>query len=385
MAWMIEPRDPLVVRDGRPNQGRSESVARTFPLPSTLAGAVRTRLGLGSDGVFAKTSELELAALRSVSIRGPLLVEADGGTFYVPTPADMVVLGGSGAAQIGALVPEEQNDALLDEAMADLWPTVLRGQGGGGKPVEGPAFVAWPDLTQWLVSPGPRNGPNAARILDGGIDELPCETRMHVQVGAFGTAEDGMLFEIDGLRFVQMRGGRPVPLSLWVDVDDSATRIGKLRAGLAPLGGKRRLVRWSRSSVSFPAVPRALLDAVCKEERSLVRVVLLTPAIFEQGYRPAVTEGTPLGAGNGVTRARLVAACVGRPIAVSGWDMAKRQPKRTRRAAPAGSVYWVELEGSGEARAAWVSRVWGHSVSEDLQDRRDGFGLAVVGLGGDAA
>ena len=49
-SWLLEPRDPLVVRDGRPNSGRSESRVLGFPLPSTIAGGVRTRLGSGARG-----------------------------------------------------------------------------------------------------------------------------------------------------------------------------------------------------------------------------------------------------------------------------------------------------------------------------------------------
>jgi CRISPR-associated protein Cmr3 len=108
-------------------------------------------------------------------------------------------------------------------------------------------------------------------------------------------------------------------------------------------------------------------------------VVLITPALFEEGWRPRLAPGTPLGPAEGVTQVRLVAACVGRPLVFSGWDLAKQQPKRTRRAAPAGSVYWLQLSGPPAARCAWIQRAWAQAASDAEEDRRDGFGVAAIG------
>ncbi|BAW02883.1 CRISPR-associated protein, Cmr3 [Thermus thermophilus] len=78
----------------------------------------------------------------------------------------------------------------------------------------------------------------------------------------------------------------------------------------------------------------------------------------------------------------MVAAVVGRPLAVSGWNLKEGKPKPSRRAVPAGSVYFVRLPeawGEGEVRD-WAGKVWFRNLSEEEQDRRDGFGLAALGL-----
>ena len=78
----------------------------------------------------------------------------------------------------------------------------------------------------------------------------------------------------------------------------------------------------------------------------------------------------------------VVAAVVGRPVAVSGWNLKEGKPKPSRRAVPAGSVYFVrfpEAWGEGEVRD-WAGKVWFQNLSEEEQDRRDGFGLAALGL-----
>jgi len=96
------------------------------------------------------------------------------------------------------------------------------------------------------------------------------------------------------------------------------------------------------------------------------RVVLLTAAWFADGAAPEALAG-----------ARVAAAAVGRPVVVSGWDLAAGGPKVARRLAPAGSVYWVETPGDPDE---WARRVHLTEVSDGEQNRRDGFGLAAVGV-----
>lgn len=73
---------------------------------------------------------------------------------------------------------------------------------------------------------------------------------------------------------------------------------------------------------------------------------------------------------------------------VSGWDLAfdngagkpRGRPKPTRRLAPAGSVYFVELEGGArEDLERWCDAAWLAPLSDGEQERRDGFGLAALG------
>jgi CRISPR-associated protein Cmr3 len=70
---------------------------------------------------------------------------------------------------------------------------------------------------------------------------------------------------------------------------------------------------------------------------------------------------------------------VPRPEVVSGWDLVKGKPKKSRRLAPAGSIYFVELNGTPEDRRRWCDETWLACVSDAEQDRRDGFGLAALG------
>jgi CRISPR-associated protein Cmr3 len=46
---------------------------------------------------------------------------------------------------------------------------------------------------------------------------------------------------------------------------------------------------------------------------------------------------------------------------------------------PAGAVYFLRVEGDESARRAFARRIWLQAISDEEQDRRDGFGIALLG------
>jgi CRISPR-associated protein Cmr3 len=61
--------------------------------------------------------------------------------------------------------------------------------------------------------------------------------------------------------------------------------------------------------------------------------------------------------------------------------METNEPKPTRRMAASGSVYFVELKCDNDAALReWIGKTWLHSISDRPEDRRDGFGLAALGV-----
>ncbi|MGH9830881.1 MAG: type III-B CRISPR module-associated Cmr3 family protein, partial [Blastocatellia bacterium] len=120
-----------------------------------------------------------------------------------------------------------------------------------------------------------------------------------------------------------------------------------------------------------------------------IRMVLATPAIFRDGWKPGWLNdelvGTPPGA---TVSLRLVGVSIQRWRAVSGWSLTElpaalgrpqrqpRGPKPVKRVVPSGGVYFFE----NDEKASELAGLWLESVSDDEQDRRDGFGLAVWGI-----
>jgi CRISPR-associated protein Cmr3 len=384
-VWLIEPLDPLIARDGRPAAvGRFTTTS--FPSPSMVAGAVRTRMG-SEEGAFTLPGHALTELKEKVLVRGPLLAELspEEGTIHqwlAPAPRDAMILDpGDGVPALRQLTPRALKPGQTMDSFGregDLLPLCFQGAGISGKPPQKvPTFWTWAELESWLLAPADRSAVDLPSL---GVCPLPVEVRAHlaIQPGE-RVGLDGMLFQTAGLRFLQegktALAPRRFALSLWCQGATVDGRSLELRQQLAPLGGERRLARWSPASEGWPEMPGDLKESIVKNRRA--RLVLLTPALFEHGPFPAWSGGAwPLGNGMKVT---VRAAAMPRPEVVSGWDLAKGTAKPTRRLAPAGSVYFVELEGTPASIRQWCEETWLACVSDDAQDRRDGFGLAVLG------
>jgi len=388
-TWIIEPRDPLIVRDGRPfgPDPGARATSLPFPFPSTTTGGVRTRAGL-KEGIFETTL---IDQVKEIAVRGPLLVElSDKGEiehWFAPAPADALIFGPSSddeavegneakrPLECKPLVPLEFAEKPLTNLPEPLLPVGLP-KSDPRKPAKAPPrFWFWASFEQWLLDPFEVKPLTAT---DLGHNGPRPESRMHVRIDrATQTSEEGRLFQTSGLEFIHSHPspsfGARLGLALSVNTQ-AAAGVADLAQTIAPLGGERRLVHWRESSQALPACPDEVKARIVKDRAC--RVVLLIPAHFEQGYRPTWL----LEPRCGVTPT-LAAAAVPRPQVVSGWDFALDKPKPSRRLAPGGSVYFLKLnQDAGPAAVEqWVDTLWMHSISDDEQDQKDGFGLAVLG------
>jgi len=391
--WIMEPRDPLLVRDGRPfgPDPGARATSLPFPFPSTLAGGIRARAGSNEDGIFQYVGDkAALQRLKTLRIRGPLLVQltADGGdidpdTWLLPAPHDAQLLPthetelDSTTAYLRRLVPlAALSGALTDLDQRELWFVGDPGSNAQSKPLKtAPAFWYWQPMKNWLLDPALLTG--AVQTLSQlGLRKLESERRLHVSIDAAKeTAKEGMLFETSGLEFTAPGNGKQRlhdarRLALVIAAEDGAYTV---HSGLTSFGGERRLVTWRKSSVELPACPEEVAKEIIASGHC--RVCLLTPAYFAQGYRPKWL----LEEHYGVT-ATLRAMAVQRPQVVSGWDLEIGKPKPSRRLAPAGTVLFLSLKGTAEARREWVRNMWMQCISDDeMAARTDGFGLAVLG------
>lgn len=367
-TWFtLEPRDGMLVRDGRAMNG---TVGRSLavPHPPTIAGLLRTRLGLDARGEFDKSKVSQL--LEGVQTAGPLLarLKADGEAIdevFGPAPGDCAWFGSEGAHQGHRLVlraPNELVAGALTDLGADRPVLDLAGAPGFAKPLAGPRHWRWSHLERWLKT---KAEVWKTPMDETGLREFEREIRTHIAIdGASSTTEDGALFMTESRRLVTLEGGGNKPRAfvrwaLLARVTSSA--FPAPQAGLVPLGGERRGAFLAAQTVTTLACPSEIRSL---RQGDRARVLLLTPAIFAEGALPAQIRG-----------ARVLAGRVDRPETVSGWDFLARAPKPSRRMAPAGSVYWVEVPS-----ADWATETWLSCVSSNEQDRRDGFGLAAVGV-----
>lgn len=382
--WFIEPRDPLIVRDGRPFDASpgAQATSLAFPFPSTTTGGVRTRAGL-VDGIFDKS---KIDVVKTIKVRGPLLVQLtqdetdfDPDKWLAPAPADALLFGEKEQVTCERLVPlqpfaESQTDFDQNNtgnlALVGMEVTNLH------KPAkEVPQYWYWDQFQKWLIKPSDFSNQRELDTSTLGHNGPKREYRTHVSIDPEkGVARDGDLFGTSGMEFTHTGTTKEKhidefrQLALAVVVEENLD----IKEGLTGFGGERRFVRWRKSASDLPQCPAKIEEAIVRDHAC--RVHLLTPACFKEGYRPTELEALRNGC-----KPTLKAIAIQRPQVVSGWDLATGKPKSTRRLAPAGSVFFLSLEGNDGAIKNWIKQIWMQCISDEETDRNDGFGLAVLG------
>jgi len=381
-TWLIQSRDPLIFRDGKPFNATPGARAQSlpFPYPSTLAGGLRTRAGRDANDWF--DPEQDIDRLRQMRIRGPLLVALDDqdevAMWYFPAPADCLFVKPAVDDEkqgqrywVRPIMPPEQAQTNLEHGLQLVSTNPVVKQ---KRHKEAPHFWNWETLQAWLLHPVNDQKPVALDSV--GILGLTSESRVHVRIdGETGTAEEGFLFQTSSLEFQRLANDeKPKRLSavqryaLAIEVGEDAN----VKEGIDFLGGERRVVNWTQSKTTFPSCPAEIREAIIAQKHC--RLLLATPAIFEQGYLPRwVCKNTP------ELTITVVAAAVSRYEGISGWDAEKQIPKASRRLTPAGSVYYLSLAGSETAINQFINNTWMRTLSDAEQDRLDGFGLALLG------
>jgi CRISPR-associated protein Cmr3 len=374
VSWLsITPRDPIVARDGRPfsaTQRRMRSL--DWPYPSVLAGSLRTLLGKLADLEFtARVSQ----GLREIEVAGPL--PAANGHMYFPAPADIVVNQERAVRSWFAVRPRDPERGGANLPLPRLLPAMLRRGVDDFKPVKGPAFWSLGTMVQWLLEdPEFAAPPQPDHALGGAYLRAPLQDRRtHVAIEATtGTAMESRLFQTTGLDFDE---GLTMAARAENVPNDLAPFLDHLDA-LHPIGGERRLAHWKPGIGDLWNAPGAVEPALAGSGR--VRMILATPAIFTGGWLPGWVNQDLSCVRAGVTM-RLVGAAIQRWRPISGWNLESSEtsrpgPKKIKRAVPAGGVYFFEVEHGDPAELA---RLWLQPMSDEPQDCRDGFGLALWG------
>jgi CRISPR-associated protein Cmr3 len=383
-TWLIEARDPLIVRDGRPfdNTPGSRAASLAFPYPATTTGGLRTRAGIGLKGGWRDDDNTLSQSVRQIAVRGPLLAEVQGGEalrLLVPAPADASVLNTDTVQKKIAyrlqLVPLSIPGNAATNLAEHLSLVGSKVHNPNKAHSKAPRFWYWEKFVEWLVNPS--NSDNPITLSDLGHDGPTGEQRTHVRIDHESKSnDDGGLFQTRGLEFVQVeRDGHSQirhRLALVLSVTTPDEFDDKVAAGLSPLGGERRVIAWRRSADGLPECPLEVRNAIKKH--NACRLVLLTPAHFEGGFEP-----TWLSQENDGISVELKAIAVNRAQVISGWDFETKRPKVTRRLTPAGSVLFLKLQGKGDLDE-WITKMWMQCVSDHPQDRLDGFGLATLGV-----
>jgi CRISPR-associated protein Cmr3 len=372
-VWLfLEALDVWMFRDGKPfNAGESHIANSLFP-PSalTLQGALRTflldqagvdlnayREGKSKADVYVALGDPSNSGnpLGQFSFYGPFVAKryaSDQIERYVPLPYDVVAAKDADLrfrnTRLKTLFPIDAimvvEDLSLhalnivpdDKPLSSYWIS------------EG-SLQRYLDGTTLTVGDCVREETLFAREYRSGNALLYSHRRVR--------AEEGMLYS-----GAFIRPQADVGLLIWLSED-----IARLLPdeGCFRLGGEGRMARFQLIEDAAQVQPNTPLVHHWRGEARL-KVVFLTPTYFRQGWLPDDTA----------FQSSLVAAALGRPTLMGGWDLAQKRPRPVRRWVPAGSVYYFEFKGQERPDNLLLCE----QPDRELPVAQLGFGQVAVGI-----
>lgn len=334
-AYLIQSLAPLVFRTAKPFCSQASAQELAFPLPSTSAGLIRY-LALSQGKVDKDFYDKKYEDLLKIGCYGVYLAkfsDNDDIQLYLPKPANALCLENkeTGDIELIALAPKAFDDNSGSDLPNGLLPIAPQ-KSLKGKPKGDIKYWHLDDVIAW------QNGKSLdyKTIEQNGLKNIPTDIRTHIAIDDNTlTTEDKALFQTASFDLGHQK----------VNHSFDSQRLGfvilseqALDDDLANFGGERRLsyFKQCRKPLFNPATAEQINQAkgFC--------LTFITPCIFAKGYLPSwIDENTMQGTlPNSGVQVALQAVAVERWQAVSGWDSKDYKPKATRKAVPAGSVYW---------------------------------------------
>lgn len=407
MKLFFEPQDFLFFRDNRPfSAGEAfAGASRELPLPSVIYGAIRTFLlqqaGVNFDDYSKYTTVVEGAknypiisvtgiptANGSLSVKGPYLAKRnpDGSLneVFFTKPFDVIKYKKSkDNPDYGILEPDLQSQLKTNFPYGYLKPLRVRERDwieDENDESENPARYEreQEDFEQLVVF---KQTPTMKNYLQGLNPELKrstyvltsdiqiAESRIGIAIGDANVTQSGRFYSISGHRMHESYG-----LAFEIEGLDAQAEALFLGQFWFHLGGERR---FGQAQI-LEATQNEIAPTAPSDLDKQFKLVLATPAVFKNGWLPGWLDVNGKGAlPHTHIQVKLVSAVVGKPVIFSGYDMAMNQPKPIRKAVPAGSVYYFEVERNDQQED--LTLVHNQTISDDISDCRAGFGVAFVG------
>lgn len=360
MKIKLTALDTLFFRDGKPFSMGEETWADGIfpPLPSVFYGALRT--------LYFSCFPDELPDLNKVDNTSKLIIKElcmrIGDMNYYPVPNDIV----ANKDKIGLSDDEDKNYILrLDEQKEiSSYPlshyltcsnpeVVVKGYNGD-------ALISEVKLENYIF--GEYSGQaHHLRLKDiGSIVKSEAKTGIGRNNQTLA-AEEGKLYRVGMQR---LRNGEDLSLDFVIDFAGIDFKGQFPQQGFMKLGGENKSVFYEVIEESDE--PSEGFTA------TRFKIVLTTPGIFKNGWYPDFLNQDHTGIFQG-SKVKMIAASVGKAVSAGGFDMKKKQPKPMYKAAPAGSVYYLEtIEGEIDIEKTKIKL-------DCLADKQnEGFGLAVL-------
>lgn len=365
MKLFLQPNDTFFFRDGRPftKGDQSEGYSIFPPLPSTILGALRTAYVAehGDLPSFYAGDMNEIigkpCSLGSMHLKGVFLADRNSGSsIYFPIPLDLVV-----KEKENLLFPLEVCSHNTNLKSNTSLKYLLRWNGKEDVEAETSGKLMLIYMQQYLLG-------NHRSIRFSRNEDFVCdEPKIGIQRSRETlTSEDNMLYRINMSRF-QSRYRNMSALGFLADYECKELLPNK---GLLKLGGEGKSFVYELSDHKpDPFSTEDNLKQLKKniQDSGVFKLYFATPAIFEDGYLPKTN----------LESIEFVTAAVGKPINIGGWNMKENKPKPTRRAIPAGSVYYYKM-----LDGCCVDKIIDTFHYQNISDHQaaEGYGLCFVGV-----
>lgn len=362
--WIfIEAHDVWMFRDAKPFTAGEGFIARsTFPpFPQTVQGAIRSLVieqsGISHADFRTRADETLLRKIGAPSIakmdnatlgdfwmRGPYVAHRNDGRveLLVPTPLDVMRLKDDPDAPAVLLQPQPPN--FVCNMPFEGWQMLVPPDEAEYEPAGG--WLRQADFERYLNGQPPKQVMTSSDIyeLDGRVGlALDYTRRAH---------RESMFYSIEFARPQR-------DIGLLVEIPTGLLEP----SGFITLGGESRMGYYETVNFDLPA----------NTYEGNIKVVLLTPAYFSDGWQPQNGDWSQW-VGNG----KLVSMALGRPDLISGWDVVRNQAKPLYHYVPAGSVYY--FENATMPTIPFTEAVPDDSFeSNELDAGRIGFGAFAVG------
>lgn len=387
VTLFLQPLDVLMLRGNRLfGEPGSYGEALVPPWPSVAAGAIRSRMladaGIDWSPARGGQSVAPHPDLGTPDQPGPFTVtafqlarrDADGRMERLfALPADLVIVAAAGSAgfELRPIVPRALPAGVASSYMLPLHPVLA-------EPVRSKAESGlWLTEAGWAEylagrHPAPRHLVRTSELW---------ATDLRVGVGlddARRAAEDKKLFSVEAI----------APRSRGCGHEHDVGFSVELRGAMVPTSG---LVRFGGDGRGCAVIeiqggaPR--IDSGDLVRAGRLRLVATTPGIHPQGWLPngadpakCREDGAVRFELHGVT-GWVVCAAVPRAEVVSGFDLARWRPKSAERVTPAGSVWWIELDGGVSAQQLdrlSEQGLWSDSEYDVQMRRAEGFNRVAL-------
>lgn len=380
----LEPLDVLILR-GNKLFGDPGSYGESLvpPWPSAAAGAIRSRM-------LADTN----AALNDPATWPEELGTPDAPGSFTVTAFHIARRHGDGRVEplfqlpADLVVSEGEDDTPRLRALEPV--TFPEGPGiASSAPVPQLPVLAEPERSKpasayWLTEAGWRDYlagqvPEARHLARSGqLWHLDLRVGVGLDAGKRSAAE-GRLFSLQAVAMTQQGNliGTDQITRKAILADYDVGFLVAVAGATPPASGTVRLGGDGRAAAIHgcePGLPEPDYQAIAKA--GCCRLVLTSPGLFAQGWLPegAVDDDGQVRFDLHGVKGRVVCAAVPRAEIVSGWDLARWEPKPAQQAAPTGSVYWLdEIEATPEALRKLAAEGLWNEPCEDAARRAEGF------------